>query len=110
MASDMDDQTIFDLFDSLKREMKQDSDALRQEFRQELRFVRGSLERIEARLARQGGLIQGGVRQVARLATWSEEIDQLLADRDGSIEDLTRRVERLEGKEPGAQTNPRNPG
>jgi len=102
----MDDQIIFELFDSLKREMKQESDALRQE----LRPMRDALERIEARLARQGGLTQGGVRQVARLATWSEDVDQLLADRDGRIEDLTRRVERLEGKEPGAQTNPTNPG
>jgi predicted RNase H-like nuclease (RuvC/YqgF family) len=101
-AGDMDDQTMFDLFESLKREI----DSLRQE----LRPMRAAMERIEARLARQGGLIQGGVRQVARLATWSEDIDQLAAERDGRIEDLTRRVERLEGKEPGAQTNPRNPG
>jgi hypothetical protein len=83
----MDDQTMFDLFDSLKREV-----------RQEIQPVRDALERIEARLARQGGLIQGGARQVARLATWSEDIDQLLAERDQRIEDLSRRVEKLEGK------------
>ena len=83
----MDDQTMFDLFDSLKREV-----------RQEIQPVRDALERIEARLARQGGLIQGGARQVARLATWSEDVDQLLAERDQRIEDLTRRVEKLEGK------------
>jgi hypothetical protein len=94
----MDDQTIFDLFDSLKREMKQESDALRLELRQELRPMRDAMERIEARLARQGSLIQGGTRQVARLVTWSEDVDQLLADRDARIEDLTRRVERLEAK------------
>ena len=83
----MDDQTMFDLFDSLKREV-----------RQEIQPVRDALERIEARLARRGGLIQGGARQVARLATWSEDVDQLLAERDQRIEDLTRRVEKLEGK------------
>jgi len=83
----MDDQTMFDLFDSLKRQV-----------RQEIQPVRDALERIEARLARQGGLIQGGARQVARLATWSEDVDQLLAERDQRIEDLTRRVEKLEGK------------
>jgi len=83
----MDDQTMFDLFDSLKREV-----------RQEIQPVRDALERIEARLARQGGLIQGGARQVARPASWSEDIDQLLAERDQRIEDLTRRVGRLEGK------------
>ena len=90
----MDDQTMFDLFDSLKREV-----------RQEIQPVRDALERIEARLARQGGLIQGGARQVARLATWSEDVDQLLAERDQRIEDLTRRVEKLE-----LQTTPRNLG
>jgi hypothetical protein len=42
----MDDHTIFDLFDSLKRQMKQESDALRQE----LHPTRDALERIEARL------------------------------------------------------------
>ena len=90
----MDDQTMFDLFDSLKRQV-----------RQEIQPVRDALERIEARLARQGGLIQGGARQVARLATWSEDVDQLLAERDQRIEDLTRRVEKLE-----LQTTPRNLG
>jgi chromosome segregation ATPase len=86
----MDDQTLYDLFDSLKREI----DSLRQE----LRPIRAGMERIEVRLTRQAGLIQGGARQVARLATWSEDVDQLLADRDARIEDLTRRVEKLEGK------------
>jgi polyhydroxyalkanoate synthesis regulator phasin len=42
---------------------------------------------------------QGGARQVARFATWSEEIDEMMAERDGRIEDLTRRVEKLENKE-----------
>jgi hypothetical protein len=44
----MDDETMFDLFDSLKREV-----------RPEIQPVRDALERIEARLARQSGLIQG---------------------------------------------------
>ena len=75
---------MFDLFDSLKRELKPMKDAL---------------DRIEARLSRQGGLIQGGTRhQVARLATWSEEIDRLLVERDARMEDLARRLEKLEGK------------
>jgi chromosome segregation ATPase len=84
----MDDKTMFDLFDSLKRE-----------FKQEIQPMKDALERIEARLSRQGGLIQGGTRQVARLATWSEEIDEMLAERDGRLEDLTRRVEHLEHPE-----------
>jgi len=54
----MDDQAMFDLFDSLKREV-----------RHEIQPVRDALERIEARLTRQGGLIQGGARHVARIAT-----------------------------------------
>jgi len=42
----MDDQTIFDLFDSVRREMKLSSEWMREE----LRPVRDALERIEARL------------------------------------------------------------
>lgn len=87
----MDDETMFSLFDSLKREM----DGMRQD----MRVVRDSLDRIETRLTRQGGLIQGGARQIARLATWSEEIDEMMAERDGRIEDLTRRLEKLENKD-----------
>ena len=81
----MDDQTMFDLFDLLKREIKL-----------EMQPVRDGLERIESRLTRQGGIIQGGTRQVARLVTWSEEMDEMLAQRDGRIEELERRLSKLE--------------
>lgn len=80
---------LVDLFDSVKRELKQ-----------ELQPVKDALERIEARVSRQGGLIQGGARQVARLATWSEDVDKPIADRDGRIEDLERRIQKLEHGEP----------
>ena len=92
----MDDQTtklLYDLFDSLKRELKQD-------LQQELQPVKDALERIETRLNRQGGLIQGGARQISRLATWSEDIDEQLADRDRRIEELARRVRKLENGKP----------
>jgi hypothetical protein len=81
----MDDQTMFDLFDSLKREIKQ-----------EIQPVKDGLERIESRPTRQGGIIQGGTRQVAQLITWSEEMDEMLAQRDGRIEELERRLSKLE--------------
>ena len=90
----MDDQTMFDLFDSLKSEVKQEADAVKRE----IAPLKDALERIEARLARQGGIIQGGTRQVARLITWSEEMDEMLAERDARIADLSRRVDKLEGK------------
>jgi hypothetical protein len=83
----VDDQTMFDLFDSLKRE-----------FHQELRPVKDAMERIETRLGRHGGIIQGGSRQVARLVSWSEDIDQMLAERDQRIDELTRRVDKLENR------------
>ena len=78
---------MFDLFDSVKREM-----------RQEIAPLRDAVERIEARLARQGGIIQGGGRQIARLIAWSEEMDEMLVERDARIAELTRRLEKLEGK------------
>lgn len=91
----MDDQTMFDLFDSLKQEFKQEFDSLKRE----IHPMKDALERIEARLSRQGGLIQGGARQITRLVTWSEEIDRLLTERDARVEELTRRVEKLEARQ-----------
>ena len=87
----MDDKTLLDLFGSLSGEMA----ALRQE-------VKDGFDRVETRLSRQGGIIQGGARQVARLITWSEEMDALMAERDERIAELTRRIERLEGRAPAA--------
>jgi hypothetical protein len=61
----MDDEAMFALFDSLKREMDETRREFREEMKQELRPIRDSLERIETRLSRQGILLQGGARQVA---------------------------------------------
>jgi hypothetical protein len=81
----LDDKTLYDLFGSLSREIG---------------AVKDGIGRIEARLDRHGGIINGGARQVARLITWSEEMDAMLSERDGRIEDLTRRIEKLEGHNP----------
>lgn len=89
----MDDQTMFDLFDSLKREVRQEIDGLRQE-------MRNGFQRVEARLGRQGGIVQGGTRQIARLITWSEEIDLTIAERDQQIAELSRRLADLEKRVP----------
>jgi chloramphenicol 3-O-phosphotransferase len=78
----MDDSTLYDLFGSLSREIGE---------------IRDGVRRIEMRLDRHGGIINGGARQVARLITWSEEMDAMQAERDGRIEELSRRIEKLEG-------------
>jgi hypothetical protein len=86
---EMDDKTLTDLLESLSREIA----GMHSE-------MRNGFQRIEARLARQGGIMQGGSRQVARLVTWSEEVDLMIAERDATIEDLTRRVAELEKRLP----------
>jgi hypothetical protein len=60
--------------------------------------VKDGFERVETQLARQGGIINGGARQGARLITWSEEIDSMLAERDARIAELAQRLDKLEGK------------
>jgi len=89
----MDDNTLYDLFGSVSREIGA--------LRTEIGAVKDGIGRIEARLDRHGGIINGGARQVARLITWSEEMDVMLSERDGRIEELTRRIEKLEGNQPG---------
>lgn len=86
----MDDKTLYDLFGSLSREIA----AHRAE-------TAAGTQRIEARLDRVGGIINGGARQIARLIAWSEEMDAMLSERDGRIDELTRRLEKLEGNRPG---------
>ena len=66
-------------FETFKREIKQE---LKEEFRHELQPLKDAVARIDSRLSRQGGIIQGGSRQVARLVSWSEDTDELLAARD----------------------------
>jgi hypothetical protein len=80
-GDDMDDKTLLDLFGSLSREIGD---------------IKDGIQRIEARLTRHGGIINGGARQIARLVTWSEEVDEMLAERDGRIAELERRLSRLE--------------
>jgi len=86
----MDDSTLMDLFGSRSREIA--------EVQRDIGEVKDGIQRIETRLAKQGGIINGGARQITQLTRWSEEIDQMLAERDQKIADLTRRVDKLEGK------------
>ncbi len=53
-------------------------------------------ERVEARLGRHGGLIQGGSKALARLIEWSERMDEIVRVRDREIADLRSRVQKLE--------------
>lgn len=53
-------------------------------------------ERIEARLGRHGGLIQGGAKQITRLIEWSERVDEMIRERDKQIAELDNRLKRLE--------------
>ena len=56
----MDDQTLMDLFGSLSREIGE---------------VKDGIERIETRLGRHGGIVNGGARQVTR--DWARRLDKL---------------------------------
>jgi chloramphenicol 3-O-phosphotransferase len=83
----MDDKTLLDLFGSLSGEIG----GMREE-------MKSGLSRIEARLGRQGGIVNGGSRQVARPIEWSEKVDTIIAERDAAIADLRQRLEKLEAK------------
>ena len=95
----MDDNTLLDLFSSLTNEIAGVKDSVSAELSDLRTEMREGFGRIEARLGRQGGIINGGTRQVARLVEWSEKIDAVIADRDAEIRDLRERVARLEKKQ-----------
>ncbi len=83
----MDDKILTDLLESLSREIG----SLRQD-------VKDGFQRVEIRLARLEGILNGGARQMARMITWSGEIDAMLVERDARIAELAHRVDRLEAK------------
>ena len=94
----MDDRELNVRFQNLETLIVSMKESFERELKQEVSPMKDALQRIEARLARQGGILQGGTRQVSRLITWSEDIDQMIAERDLKIEELSRRVGKLEGK------------
>lgn len=96
----MEDQALLEFFESLSREIGGVRDSLSGEIASLRADVKSGFDRIEARLARQGGIINGGSRQVARLIEWSEKIDTMIAERDEVIADLRQRLEKLEGQRP----------
>jgi len=52
--------------------------------------------RLDARLGRHGGLIQGGSKAISRLIQWSERVDELIRVRDQEIAEIRERRKRLE--------------
>ena len=53
-------------------------------------------ERLDARLGRHGGLIQGGSKAISRLIVWSERVDETIRVRDREIAEIRERLKRLE--------------
>jgi len=86
------DQLIQQLHDSLQREIKGGFDQVKEDFG----HVNRRLDLIEARLDRQGGLIQSGTKFFSRLANWTEDIDKLLLDRDRRLDAMEARLAKLE--------------
>ncbi len=83
----MDDKILTDLLESLSREIG----SLRQD-------VKDGFQRVEIRLARLEGILNGGARQMVRMIAWSGEIDAMLVERDARIAELAHRLDRLEAK------------
>jgi molybdopterin converting factor small subunit len=99
MIESMEDATLLDLFASLSREISGVKEELSGEIGSVRQELRDGFERVEARLKLHGGLLNGGARQVTRLIEWSEKVNEILAERDARIAELTRRVDKLEGKD-----------
>ena len=92
----MSDDEIRKQFQALAALIENVKESLERQIAEELGPMKAALERIETRLDRQGGIIQGGTRQVARLIHWSEEIDRIIAERDQRMDQFERRLSKLE--------------
>ena len=69
---------------------------MRREFHGDLQGVKARLDLIEARLDKQGGLLQSGSRWVNRLTQWSEKTDRFMMRQDETLRDHGSRIDRLE--------------
>jgi uncharacterized protein (DUF3084 family) len=74
---------------SLHTQIQETERCLRTEMQQ-------GFERLDARLGRHGGLIQGGAKAIARLTEWSERVDEMIHVRDQEIAEIRERLKRLE--------------
>jgi hypothetical protein len=97
----MAEEDVLRLLDNVSESLQREIHSIQREMRAGFAEMRSGFDRVEARLGRHGGLLQGGARQITRMIDWSEKMDELLAERDRTIEDLKRRVEKLEGKQNG---------
>jgi hypothetical protein len=79
---------IADTAGSLHTQIQESERRLRSEMHQ-------GFERLDARLGRHGGLIQGGSKAISRLIEWSERVDDIRV-RDQEISEIRERLKRLE--------------
>ena len=56
------------------------------------------VDRMDARLDRHGGLLQGGSRAIARMIEWTETADTTLSRYDRRLAEFERRLEQIEKK------------
>jgi hypothetical protein len=89
------------LFRSLEAEMNSRFADMSSKFEGRFDRVEARLDRIETRMDRIGGVVNGGSRALARLIEWSERTDQLQVDTLRRIEDLDKRVTKIESDKNG---------
>src|SRR5229473_402766 len=56
------------------------------------------VDRMDARLDRHGGLLQGGSRAITRMVEWTETADTTLSRYDRRLAEFERRLEQIEKK------------
>jgi hypothetical protein len=83
---------------SLESEMHQGFAVLEGEMRKEFAAVNSRLTRMNDRMDRVGGLVNGGARAIAKLAEWSERTDITTADLLHRATDIDQRRRKLEQK------------
>ena len=93
-------QFFENLFRSLEREMGTRFDRVETRLNgvdARLDSVDARLDRMDVRLQRLDGSMTNGARQFARLFEWSEKQDQFQSDTIRRIEELNKRIAKLEG-------------
>ena len=86
------ERLIVDFKESLEREMRTGF----ADVKAEIGHMKSRLETDEARLERQGGILQSGGRWSARMTECSEKVDTTLARQDREIAAMDERVRRLD--------------
>src|SRR6266853_3738768 len=99
----MTDEQLLAAINSVQTNLKTEMSAMKEDLLEHIHAVGAQLhtqlqevvDRMDARLDRHGGLIQGGSRAITRMVEWTETADTTLSRYDRRLAEFERRLDQI---------------